>query len=303
MRPSIRLSIALISTSLLVGEAFAFSELITGIARSAFGRSEFCGRLLENRISRFDPTRDKNCSEVSTSDAECSAKCKQISDENAAASEMRKNAAFERVARDGEYTSPGLSSKPDDAYCTNISNRPSVLSFDECKTAYNTGVARSNEKIAIAQQASKLKEEELSKQKAEAAKRTSDVNAFYESTEFLKLKYAITILTKQSRIELAEQEQQRQKEIGKQSGYIDKYQMNRLGSVVVDAKNQQKESFSRYKSLGGKATSIDEVRQKIGTCNFTMPTLQAMFILAETGQINAPSDEEMAEWKRSGHCI
>lgn len=292
--------IALVAITITTSNAMAFASILKDAVNAAMGTSEFCIQLTKNNISKLDPTRDKNCAAVPESDKECFAKCKRISEENLAEKESKKRHAYEQAAYDGEYTSPDLSDSPDRTYCHRKSDVTKIITFDGCIKAYNEGANRAQEKIASAEAARKLLRAE---QERADAKIAADSKSLLESTEFNKLKIAISILTRQSRIEIAEKEQLRQREIGKQSGFIDKHQMHQLGAIIVDATNQQKDFFKKYKTLGGEAKSIADIRNKISTCELTLPTIQKMFILAETGNMDTPTPDEAMELKRAGACI
>lgn len=279
------------------------SGLTDSLTQLLGGRSDFCSKLLSNRISKLDPTQTENCRQVSDTDAECRARCNKIADEDKAAAQAAKQSARETAFSVGKQSEHGSSKHTKESFCGSNFTRPGKLTESECSDAFSSGILAEQEEVAKKAEAELQSRNSLIEQSNKERDRIKSLQTFYLSKEFIRLRTSIAALSKQARIELAEKEQQREKSIARQSGFIDKSRMHALGSQIVDARQSQNSALQEYKKAGGESKTLDEIRSKLVVCGFTLEILQAMFIYAETGHLNTPTESEKEIWRKIGSCI
>ncbi len=144
---------------------------------------------------------------------------------------------------------------------------PDVFSEDEClkvaaeiKEKFKTE-ARNKEELE--RQARQKKEQE--KENIEKAEKLTN-QAFINSPTFDKLLTVGKFLDAHKKIENAQKEQARQKEIGAQSGYIDTSAIYNAGVAIIDNKEIKKQLFQDYKKFGGSAINESELIKLRDNC-------------------------------------
>lgn len=142
-----------------------------------------------------------------------------------------------------------------------------IFSEDEClKTAATLKTQREIELKKQEEdrlQAARQKERERENLK----KQTEQVNQdFINSPTFDKLLVVGKFLDAHKKIENAQKEQTRQKEIGNQSGYVNTSAIYNAGVTIVDNKELKKQLFQDYKKLGGIATNDAELIKLRDNC-------------------------------------
>lgn len=284
--------------------------LVSGSTATAGGllddlgyRSKFCSKLLQSSEPKAIVRRAGDCKDIKVFDEECASKCNPILKEVEEEDLDRRKASTYSNAKDKGYESARYKRRDyPDVYCLDPYFAPSGTK-EACMKGYAEGrKAREDEEAeqrAAQEEANKI----TAARENQRAMFESGLANYYISPEYKKLRSAIGILSFQARIELSQNAQERQKSIAKQSGYIDKAAMHQLGSIIVDAKNGVSSNFTEYRSLGGSARSVTELREKINTCSVPKSAFQAFFIMAEMGIQATPQQDQIDDWIRAGRCI
>lgn len=138
-----------------------------------------------------------------------------------------------------------------------------ILAKEDClkiATELRNEITTEREKKRQAQQEKEREKENLKKQ-------AEQVNQdFINSPTFDKILVVGKFLDAHKKIENAQKEQTRQKEIGNQSGYVNTSAIYNAGVTIVDNKELKKQLFQDYKKLGGIATNDAELIKLRDNC-------------------------------------
>lgn len=278
-----------LAASTVSAHAFDFSALLGD------RRSEFCTSVLDGRITTQTTLMARQCEKVSPADSECKAKC----DEMVAAvlaeeqqrrdamrrkdDEIKRNNAISRAEFNGSMKNhPGREFTSADTYCATVADLPQ----EECESAFSDGARKADEKLALEQAAE------------------NKFNARIKTTSFAKAMNAIRIGIYSSSIDSSLKEQSRQRSIANQSGYINKSEMHRLGTMVVDGQNKVQTAFRSYIENGGRLKTPSSVAAAYKTCSEKNAISSTFISLAIFGFFRSqPTDDEFQAFASFENCV
>lgn len=152
--------------------------------------------------------------------------------------------------------------------CKKNSKNMSQSKMDDCIEVKKMAKAREEQQrkaAALAEEQEKLRaekreqwlkaEEEKNKDRIEKEQQKQISNQFFDSAEYNKMVAVYKFLDASRKITDAKNEQQRQKDIAEQSGYINQSVMYNTGVTIVDSTKAKDEAFNNYRKLGGTAAN------------------------------------------------
>lgn len=258
-------------------------------------RSEFCESVLAGRFTSRATMLEQRCEKVANDDAECKAKCDELTaplrseraQTNADAkrredSIKRSNALYEAKNSGSMKNYPGRQNTTSEQYCESVTQ----ISNEECQSAFNEGATAADAEIL------------------QGKRHSEHIKTLLKSPAYRRAISAVAVGVNYYSVESSLRSQVRQREIATQSGFIDKAEMHRLGAVIVDGREKIASAFKEYSANGGKLNTPSAIASAYTACLADRRLSSNFRTLALSGAFySQPSPNELAEFSTFAECF